>query len=72
MLVSFFFLLREGGLKVSITEFLTLLELLKKRLIKPMKIKNEQRRKELETEKLANRAKNRRKKARYASSNCKK
>jgi uncharacterized protein with von Willebrand factor type A (vWA) domain len=34
MLVSFFFLLREGGLKVSITEFLTLLELLKQRLIR--------------------------------------
>jgi uncharacterized protein with von Willebrand factor type A (vWA) domain len=34
MLVSFFFLLREGGLKVSITEFLTLLELLKKRVIR--------------------------------------
>ena len=34
MLISFFFLLREGGVKVSITEFLTLLELLKrKRLI---------------------------------------
>ena len=33
MLVSFFFALREGGLKVSITEFLTLLELLKKRVI---------------------------------------
>jgi len=33
MLVSFFFLLREGGLKVSITEFLTLLELLQKRVI---------------------------------------
>jgi uncharacterized protein with von Willebrand factor type A (vWA) domain len=33
MLVSFFFLLREAGLKVSITEFLTLLELLKKRVI---------------------------------------
>ena len=33
MLVSFFFLLREAGLKVSITEFLTLLELLKKRII---------------------------------------
>jgi uncharacterized protein with von Willebrand factor type A (vWA) domain len=33
MLVSFFFQLRQGGLKVSITEFLTLLELLKKRLI---------------------------------------
>ena len=34
MLVSFFFLLRDGGLKVSITEFLTLLELLKKRVIR--------------------------------------
>ncbi len=34
MLVNFFFLLREGGLKVSITEFLTLLELLKKRVIR--------------------------------------
>jgi uncharacterized protein with von Willebrand factor type A (vWA) domain len=34
MLVSFFFLLREGGLKVSITEFLTLLELLEKRVIR--------------------------------------
>jgi len=34
MLVSFFFMLREGGLKVSITEFLTLLELLKKRVIR--------------------------------------
>ena len=34
MLVSFFFALREGGLKVSITEFLTLLELLKKRVIR--------------------------------------
>jgi len=33
MLVSFFFLLREAGLKVSITEFLTLLELLEKRVI---------------------------------------
>jgi hypothetical protein len=33
MLVSFFFLLRAGGLKVSITEFLTLLELLEKRVI---------------------------------------
>ena len=32
MLVSFFFLLRQGGLKVSITEFLTLLELLKRRV----------------------------------------
>ncbi len=34
MLVSFFFLLRQGGLKVSITEFLTLLELLQKRVIR--------------------------------------
>ncbi len=34
MLVSFFFLLRQGGLKVSITEFLTLLELLEKRVIR--------------------------------------
>jgi len=34
MLTSFFFLLREGGLKVSITEFLTLLELLKQRVIR--------------------------------------
>ncbi len=34
MLVSFFFALREGGLKVSITEFLMLLELLKQRLIR--------------------------------------
>jgi uncharacterized protein with von Willebrand factor type A (vWA) domain len=34
MLISFFFLLREGGLKVSITEFLTLLELLKQRVIR--------------------------------------
>jgi len=33
MLISFFFLLREGGLKVSITEFLTLLELLKRRVV---------------------------------------
>jgi hypothetical protein len=33
MLVPFFFLLREGGIKVSITEFLTLLELLKERVI---------------------------------------
>ncbi|MDH4019841.1 MAG: hypothetical protein OEU84_09600, partial [Xanthomonadales bacterium] len=33
MLVDFFFQLRAGGLKVSITEFLTLLELLKKRVI---------------------------------------
>ena len=34
MLTSFFFLLRKGGLKVSITEFLTLLELLKQRVIR--------------------------------------
>lgn len=34
MLISFFFLLREGGLKVSISEFLTLLELLHKRVIR--------------------------------------
>ena len=34
MRVSFFFALREGELKVSITEFLTLLELLKKRVIR--------------------------------------
>ena len=34
MLVNFFFQLRAGGLKVSITEFLTLLELLKKRVIR--------------------------------------
>jgi uncharacterized protein with von Willebrand factor type A (vWA) domain len=34
MLISFFFLLREGGLKVTITEFLTLLELLKQRVIR--------------------------------------
>ncbi len=34
MLISFFLLLREGGLKVSITEFLTLLELLHKRVIR--------------------------------------
>ena len=33
MLISFFFLLREGGLRVSITEFLTLLELLKRRVV---------------------------------------
>ncbi len=33
MLISFFFLLREGGIKVSITEFLTLLELLNRRVI---------------------------------------
>jgi len=32
MLIRFFFLLREGGLKVSITEFLTLLEVLEKRI----------------------------------------
>ncbi len=34
MLISFFFMLRAGGIKVSITEFLTLLELLKKRVIR--------------------------------------
>ena len=34
MLVDFFFQLRAGGLKVSISEFLTLLELLKKRVIR--------------------------------------
>ena len=34
MLVDFFFQLRAGGLKVSITEFLTLLELLEKRVIR--------------------------------------
>src|SRR5210317_285133 len=34
MLVDFFFQLRAGGLKVSITEFLSLLELLKKRVIR--------------------------------------
>ncbi|MGB5485779.1 MAG: hypothetical protein WBN06_00100, partial [Lysobacterales bacterium] len=33
MLLGFFFQLRAGGLKVSITEFLTLLELLKRRVI---------------------------------------
>ncbi len=33
MLLGFFFQLRAGGLKVSITEFLTLLELLKRRQI---------------------------------------
>jgi uncharacterized protein with von Willebrand factor type A (vWA) domain len=32
MLIRFFFMLREGGVKVSITEFLTLLEVLEKRL----------------------------------------
>ena len=32
MLIQFFFMLREGGLKVSITEFLTLLEVLEKRI----------------------------------------
>ena len=32
MLIQFFFMLREGGLKVSITEFLTLLEVLDKRI----------------------------------------
>src|SRR5210317_2185459 len=34
MLLGFFFQLRAGGLKVSITEFLTLLELLKRREIR--------------------------------------
>jgi hypothetical protein len=32
MLIKFFFMLRAGGVKVSITEFLTLLEVLKQRL----------------------------------------
>jgi uncharacterized protein with von Willebrand factor type A (vWA) domain len=32
VLIQFFFLLREGGLKVSITEFLTLMEVLEKRI----------------------------------------
>jgi uncharacterized protein with von Willebrand factor type A (vWA) domain len=32
MLIQFFFMLRTGGLKVSITEFLTLLEVLEKRI----------------------------------------
>jgi len=32
MLVKFFFMLRDGGIKVSITEFLTLLEVMQKRL----------------------------------------
>jgi len=32
MLIQFFFMLREGGLKVSITEFLTLMEVLQKGL----------------------------------------
>jgi len=32
MLTKFFFMLREGGIKVSITEFLTLLEVLKRRV----------------------------------------
>ncbi len=32
MLIKFFFMLREGGLKVSITEFLTLLEVMEKRI----------------------------------------
>jgi uncharacterized protein with von Willebrand factor type A (vWA) domain len=32
MLIRFFFMLREGGLKVSITEFLTLLEVLERRI----------------------------------------
>jgi len=34
MLLGFFAQLRAGGLKVSITEFLTLLELLQKRVIR--------------------------------------
>jgi uncharacterized protein with von Willebrand factor type A (vWA) domain len=33
MLIKFFFMLREGGIKVSITEFLTLLEVLEKRIV---------------------------------------
>ncbi|MDT8321035.1 MAG: VWA domain-containing protein [Xanthomonadales bacterium] len=32
MLIRFFFMLRDGGLKVSVTEFLTLLEVLKQRV----------------------------------------
>ncbi len=32
MLVKFFFMLREGGIRVSITEFLTLLEVLRQRI----------------------------------------
>ncbi|MDX1780766.1 MAG: VWA domain-containing protein, partial [Thalassovita sp.] len=32
MLIRFFFMLREGGIKVSITEFLTLLEVLERRI----------------------------------------
>jgi hypothetical protein len=32
MLITFFFMLRAGGVKVSVTEFLTLLEVLKQRL----------------------------------------
>ncbi len=32
MLIRFFFMLRDGGLKVSVTEFLTLLEVLEKRI----------------------------------------
>ena len=32
MLIRFFFMLREGGLKVSITEFLTLMEVLQRGL----------------------------------------
>jgi uncharacterized protein with von Willebrand factor type A (vWA) domain len=32
MLIRFFFMLREGGIRVSITEFLTLLEVLEKRI----------------------------------------
>jgi uncharacterized protein with von Willebrand factor type A (vWA) domain len=33
MLIKFFFMLREGGIKVSITEFLTLIEVLEKRIV---------------------------------------
>ncbi len=33
MLIRFFFMLREGGIRVSITEFLTLLEVLEKRIV---------------------------------------
>jgi uncharacterized protein with von Willebrand factor type A (vWA) domain len=33
MLITFFFMLREGGIKVSLTEFLTLLEVLDRRIV---------------------------------------
>ena len=33
MLITFFFMLREGGIKVSLTEFLTLLEVLDQRIV---------------------------------------